>query len=265
MMTKDAPIALFDSGVGGLTIAKEIIDEFPNEEIIYFGDTAHLPYGPRPQKEVRNFALEIINYFKKLDVKMVIIACNTATAASLEVARKRFSFPIIGPIETGVEAAINKTENNKVGVIATEGTIGSGAYQTALIERLAEVEISAKACSAFVPLVEEGQLYTRETKEVIREHLLPLKEEGVDTLLLGCTHFPYLSRSIKEVVGEDISLIYPGRSIALEVRSVLEEKNLTEGEIVCVFSEERFVEIAKITGEKEILARPESVLQPIRN
>ena len=219
-------IALFDSGVGGLTIAREMTSEFPAEDIVYFGDTAHLPYGPRQQSEVRGFVFDIINYFVEAGAKIVIIACNTATAAGLEEAQKQFSVPIIGPINPGVEEALARTKNKKIGVIATTGTIGSSSYQDALRAQGDDIEIFPKACPEFVPLVEAGELYSQRAQEVAKDYLLPLKEKGIDTLLLGCTHFPYLGGIIKEVMGPDVKLIYPGRGIALKARKILAQKGL---------------------------------------
>ncbi|MGM0369798.1 MAG: glutamate racemase [Bacillota bacterium] len=219
-------IALFDSGVGGLTIAREMTSEFPAEDIVYFGDTAHLPYGPREQSQVRDFVFDIINYFVEGGAKIVIIACNTATAAGLEEAQEKFPIPIIGPIEPGVEEALARTKNKKIGVIATEGTIGSSAYQDTLRAKSEDVEIFAQACSEFVPLVETGELYSERAKKVAEKYLNPLREEGIDTLLLGCTHFPYLGGVIKEVVGQDVKLIYPGRGIAMEARKILARMEL---------------------------------------
>ena len=219
-------IALFDSGVGGLTIAREMISEFPAEDIVYFGDTAHLPYGPREQSEVRGFVFEIINYFVESGAKIVIIACNTATAAGLEAAQEKFSIPIIGPINPGIEEALARTENKKIGVIATTGTIGSSAYQDALYEQDEDIEVFAQACPEFVPLVEQGELYSEEAKEIAEEYLIPLKEKGIDTLLLGCTHFPYLGGIIKEIMGQEVKLIYPGRGIALKARKILAKQEL---------------------------------------
>ncbi|PRX17803.1 glutamate racemase [Orenia metallireducens] len=225
-MAKKDPIALFDSGVGGLTIAKEVIAEFPKEQIIYFGDTAHLPYGIRPQNQVRDFVLEIIDYFTKINAKMVIIACNTATAAGLKEAQKQFALPIIGPIEPGVEEAVLATANKKIGVIATEGTIESGAYQKGLKKASSKVEVFSQPCPEFIPLVERGELYSSKAKGITKAYLRPLKKEGIDTLLLGCTHFPYLEGIIREVMGKEVKLIYPGRGIALRVREILKQQDL---------------------------------------
>ncbi len=222
-MKKNGPIALFDSGVGGLTIAKEIIAEFPEEDVIYFGDTAHLPYGIREQTEVKDFVVEIIDYFVNLGAKIVIIACNTATAAGLEIAREKFNIPIIGPIEAGVKEAIIATKNNRVGVIATEGTIASRAYQNKIDQLSTKIEVFSEACPSFIPLVESGELYSLKVLKIAESYLNPLKEKNIDTLLLGCTHFPYLTKVIREVIGDDVNLIYPGRGIALQVRNILEE------------------------------------------
>ncbi|GAB6100193.1 glutamate racemase [Halanaerocella petrolearia] len=225
-MKRDNPIVLFDSGVGGLTIAKEVIEEFPQEDIIYFGDTAHLPYGEREQEEVEEFVLKIIDHFVELGAKMVIIACNTATAAGLELARDNFSIPIIGPIDAGVEKAISGTKNKRIGIIATEGTVGSGAYQETIKQADSEVELFVQACPDFVPLVEAGELYSQRARKIAQDYLAPLQEQEVDTLLLGCTHFPYLGGIIKEVMGQEVKLIYPGQSIALKARQILADEHL---------------------------------------
>ncbi|SDC15445.1 MULTISPECIES: glutamate racemase [unclassified Candidatus Frackibacter] len=221
-MKSSNPIALFDSGVGGLTVTKEVMNEFPDEDVIHFGDTLHLPYGPRPQKEVRGFAFEIIDYLIEiLNVKLIIIACNTATAAALKIAQDEFEVPIIGPVKPGAKAAIKKTKNQKIGVIATKGTISSKAYHKEIKLLSKEVEIFAKACPEFVTLVERGKVTGLEVEEVVEGYLASLREVGVDTLLLGCTHFPYLSQVIQKVIGPDVNLIYPGREIAIQAREIL--------------------------------------------
>ncbi|MGM0472198.1 MAG: glutamate racemase [Bacillota bacterium] len=231
-MNSQSPIALFDSGVGGLTITKSVMKEFPNEDIIYFGDTAHLPYGPRPQDEVRSFVFQIINYLiNRFNVKLIIIACNTATAAGLQAAQDKFALPLIGPVKPGVEAAIHCTTNQKIGVIATKGTINSQAYQNEILNLTDKVEVFTKACPEFVTLVEQGQIIGTEVERIISDQLRSLKEVGIDTLILGCTHFPYLSRVIQNVMGQDVNLIYPGREIAIQARSVLSHNQLLNQQV----------------------------------
>ncbi|SKA06002.1 glutamate racemase [Selenihalanaerobacter shriftii] len=226
-MKSSNPIALFDSGVGGLTVTKEVMEEFPHENVIHFGDTLHLPYGPRAQEQVRSFAFKIIDYLiDVINVKLVIIACNTATAAALKLAKEKFEIPIIGPVKPGAKAAVKETNNQKLGVIATKGTIGSRAYHREIRELSTKVEIFAKACPEFVTLVEKGKVIGSEVEEVVQEYLAPLRAEGVDTLLLGCTHFPYLNKIIQKVMGPEVSLIYPGKEIAIQAREILSKHGL---------------------------------------
>ncbi|MCK8824784.1 glutamate racemase [Fuchsiella alkaliacetigena] len=226
-MKSSNPIALFDSGVGGLTITKEVMEEFPDEDIVYFGDTAHLPYGPRPQEEVRSFVFKIIDYLLRFfNVKLIVIACNTATAAGLKAAQERFEVPIIGPVKPGAEAAIEQTRNKRIGVIATEGTIGSGAYYQEIKSLSTEINVFSKACPGFIPLVEAGKISGAEVRRIAVDYLASFKEVGVDTLLLGCTHFPYVSHEIQKVMGPEVELIYPGRRIAVQARKILAKQEL---------------------------------------
>jgi glutamate racemase len=226
-MKSSNPIALFDSGVGGLTITKEVMKEFPHEDIVYFGDTAHLPYGPRPQEEVRSFAFTIIDYLLEVfNVKLIIIACNTATAAALDLVQDKFKVPIIGPVKPGAKAAIEQTQNKKIGVIATKGTINSRAYHKEIAMLSEQVEVFSKPCPEFVTLVERGKIVGKKVEKIVEGYLHSLKEVGVDTLLLGCTHFPYLSQVIQKVMGDNVNLIYPGREIAVEARKRLFSRDL---------------------------------------
>ena len=220
----DAPIGVFDSGVGGLTVARAIMDVLPNEAIHYVGDTAHGPYGPLPLAEVRSRALAIMDSLVADGVKILVIACNTASAAVLRDARERFSkergVPVVEVIVPAVRRAATTTRNQRVGVIGTVATITSGAYDDALAAA-AGVTVTSQACPRFVDLVEEGITSGPEILDVAREYLAPLRDAGVDTVILGCTHYPMLEGVIGYVMGEGVTLIDSARETALDVYRVL--------------------------------------------
>jgi glutamate racemase len=218
------PIGVFDSGVGGLTVLAEIRDRLPYEHTIYFGDTARVPYGVRDLAEVRGFAFEIVRYLVSLDVKLVVIACNTATAAALEAVQAKFDVPIVGVIEPGARAAVLETLNRRVGVLATEGTVRSGAYQRAVHNLDAGVEVYEQAAPCFVPLIERGVVDGPELEKTARGYLDPLKERGVDAVILGCTHYPLISAPINRILGPKVRLISSAGQIALEVGRILSRR-----------------------------------------
>jgi glutamate racemase len=219
-------IGVLDSGVGGLTVVQEIQRQLPHESIVYFGDTARMPYGPRSYEEVRRFALEIIEFLQTQEVKMVVVACNSATAAGLPYYQEKCDIPVLGVIEPGVRAAIAYTRSSRVGVIGTTGTINSSAYGKALLREKAGLHVAGKACPLFVLLVENNLVDTREAKLVAKEYLDPLKDEGIDTLILGCTHYPLMSDLIQQVVGPGIKLISSAEETAAEVKSILTDLDL---------------------------------------
>jgi len=223
----DRPIGMFDSGFGGLTVARAVIDLLPDEHLVYIGDTGRYPYGPRPQNEVREFALEIgATLVDRFDVKAVVVACNTAAAAGLDELTAEVPVPVVGVIEPGVRALIAATRNGRVGVIGTVGTIGSGAYQRAVSATEAKVELTCAACPGFVEFVERGET-TGDQVTVLAERLLaPVCDAGVDALLLGCTHYPYLARTISDVMGRDVILVSSADETAFEVRDVLDATGL---------------------------------------
>lgn len=212
----DAPIGIFDSGVGGLTVARSIRDQLPRESITYIGDTARSPYGPRPLAEVREFALEVLDTLVDQGVKMLVIACNTASAAMLRDARERYSIPVVEVIQPAVRTAVTVTRNNRVGVIGTEGTIRSRAYNDAFAAA-PHLELFSQACPRFVEFVERGDTTGRELVAVAQEYLAPLKEQGVDTLVLGCTHYPFLRGAISYVMGEGVTLVSSDTETANDV------------------------------------------------
>jgi glutamate racemase len=214
------PIGVFDSGVGGLTVLAEIRDRMPYEHIVYFGDTARVPYGVRDLTEVRWFAFEIIRYL----IDLVVIACNTATAAALMAAQRSFEVPIVGVIEPGARAAVEETRNRRIGVLATEGTVTSGAYRRAVHNLDAGVEVYEQAAPRFVPLIERGIVDGPELEKVARGYLDPLKEEGVDAVILGCTHYPLISAPINRILGPEVRLISSAGQTALEVGRILSRR-----------------------------------------
>jgi glutamate racemase len=224
-MSSKAPIGVFDSGVGGLTVVKEIMNQIPGETIIYFGDTARVPYGAKSKETVITYTRQIIRFLMKMGVKIIVVACNTATAFALETVNKEFDIPIIGVVKPGAKVAAKATKNGRIGVIATEGTIRSRIYNEYLSKTDPQVEVYGKACPLFVPLVEEGLIDDPVTKEMARRYIGELLEKGIDTLVLGCTHYPLLRNTIRQVVGDEVVLVNP----AFETAKSLKEVLLTSG------------------------------------
>lgn len=218
---------MFDSGFGGLTVARALIDLLPGEDLVYFGDTARYPYGPRPLAEVRDFATEMTRMLvERHGVKLVVVACNTASAAALETLQLEHDVPVVGVIDPGTRSLVAATRNGRVGVIATVGTIASGAYQRAVRATRAPVTLACAACPGFVEFVERGET-TGDQVYVLAERLLaPIVEAGVDTLLLGCTHYPFLARTIGDVMGRDVVLVSSADETAFEVHAILTETGL---------------------------------------
>lgn len=223
----ERPIGVIDSGVGGLTVAYELMRQLPKERLLYFGDTLRCPYGSRSKEEVKQFTLEIVSFLIKQNVKMIVIACNTATAFALDALKKKFTIPIIGVIQPGARAAIKHTKNNQIGVLGTEGTISSNEYPKALQQINQHLHVISLACPSFVPLVEQGIVSGPQAKRVVKETLLPLKKKtNIDTLVLGCTHYPLLEQIIQQIMGENIKIISSGEETARETSTILEVENL---------------------------------------
>lgn len=220
-------IGLLDSGVGGLTVAREIFRLLPEEDIIYYGDTLHLPYGPKDLNLVRKYVEEIINYLiLEKDVKAVVIACNTATSAALDYVKSKFKIPIFGMIDSAAKKAVQMSNKQRIAVIGTEGTVNSQAYQNAIRKMDKKSRVFSKACPKFVELVEEGKFSGREVRKTADNYLSSLIKADVDSLILGCTHFPYLTPVIAEVMGDDVQLVNPAYEMALEVKNKLKEDDL---------------------------------------
>lgn len=215
------PVGVFDSGVGGLTVAREIMRQLPQENIVYFGDTARVPYGSKSQSNIIRFSRQIIHFLETKRVKAIVIACNTASALALETVRKEVDIPIIGVIEPGARAAVRETRNGKIGVVGTEATINSETY-TKVIQRLnPEAEVLGKPCPLFVPLVEEGFAKHKITDEVIDIYLSEMKKTDIDTMILGCTHYPLLRSKIMAYLGERVHIVNPAYETAIDLKSIL--------------------------------------------
>ena len=223
-MSDPRPIGVFDSGVGGLTVLGEIRDRLPYENTVYFGDTARVPYGVRDPAEVREFAFEIITYLTDLDVKLVVVACNTASAVALEAAQAEFDVPVVGVIAPGARAAAVDTINRRVGVLATRVTVESGAYRRAVRNLDAGIEVHEQACPEFVPLIEKGVVDGPELEKVARGYLDPLMSRRVDAVILGCTHYPLISATINRILGPEVRLISSAGQTALEVGRILSRR-----------------------------------------
>ena len=225
----DAQIGVFDSGVGGLTVARAIIDQLPHESILYVGDTAHSPYGPKPIAEVREYALAVLDDLVEQGVKLLVIACNTASSAMLRDARERYTeargIPVVEVIHPAVRAAVRQTRNKRIGVIGTVGTINSRAYDDAFIAA-SDLEIFSQACPRFVEFVESGITSGPELFAVAEQYLAPLKAADIDTLVLGCTHYPLLGGAIQYVMGEDVTLVSSAEETAYDVYRTLVKHGL---------------------------------------
>jgi len=218
---KTSPIGIFDSGIGGLTVAKRIIAMLPNENIVYFGDTARVPYGSKSNETVVEYSYQDAQFLINKNVKLIIVACNTASSIAIDKLKEKFDIPIIGMIEPGTHLALESTKNGKIGVIGTEATISNRAYSNELHSINKDLSIIEKPCPLFVPIAEEGWLDHEATKLIAREYLQDLIDFGVDTVILGCTHYPLLSGVIQKIMGDDVKLIDSGMAASLEVEDYL--------------------------------------------
>jgi glutamate racemase len=225
-MNPALPIGIFDSGIGGLTVARQIHRVLPNEDLIYLGDTARVPYGTKSPSTVVRFACEDSQFLLQQNVKAVVVACNTCSAWALPILEKKFQVPIFGVITPGVLAALEKTKTQRIGIIGTNATIRSKAYSSGIIARCDTAKVFARACPLLVPLVEEGWMNHPVTQAVLREYLTPMLKQKVDTLILGCTHYPLLKSAIRKIVGRRVALVDSAESCARYVRESLERKRL---------------------------------------
>lgn len=230
MINKNAPVGVFDSGVGGLTVAREIMRQIPNERIVYFGDTARVPYGSKSKETITRFSRQIVRFLQTQEVKAIVVACNTASAYALEELEAEVDIPIIGVVKPGAKVAAETTSNGKIGVIATEGTIGSQIYSRYIKEINPRVEVIGKACPLFVPLVEEGLWQDPVTDEIAKRYLTELVDIGIDTLILGCTHYPLIRSTVGRIMGDEVSLVNPAYETARELKELLEARGLLNEE-----------------------------------
>jgi glutamate racemase len=264
-MSDVRPIGVFDSGVGGLTVLRELRRQLPGEPLVYLADLAHFPYGPRYQDEVRGFAHRIIEHLRELDVKMVVIACNTATAAALQTARERFDVPILGVIAPGAQAAVQHTRNGRVAVISTEGTFASQQYLHAIKEANPGVGVLAKAAPDLVDIVEQGDADTPRAEAALRAHLSEVFDWGADTLVLGCTHYPLLRPALARVVGRKLRVVDSAETTAARVKRIVKVNRLESGlddggppRLLTTAEPERFARVAALLFG-EALPPPEVV------
>jgi len=225
-MNNSNPIGIFDSGIGGLTVVKSIDSTLASENIIYFGDTARVPYGSKSNSTVIEYSIQDAKFLFSKSVKLIVVACNTASSVALEKLRSEFDIPVIGMIEPGAKAAVNITKNKRIGVIGTDSTISNKAYSNTLLKLDDSIDIFEKACPLFVPLAEEGWISHKATKLIAEEYLSELKQKDIDTLILGCTHYPILRDIIQEVVGESVTLIDSGSAASVEVEAYLSGRGI---------------------------------------
>jgi glutamate racemase len=226
MANRDSAIGVFDSGIGGLTVLHKIIEALPRENTVYLGDTARAPYGTKSVETVLRYSFEDSEFLVEKGVKLLVVACNTSTAIALGSVRERLAIPVIGVIEPGVRRAIKTSKSKKVGVIGTDATIQSGAYTRALKALDAAVEVYSRACPLFVPLVEEGWTDNAVVELTVKNYLGSLKQSGIDTLILGCTHYPLLKKAIRKFMGKGVSLVDSAEEVALEVAALLKRYSL---------------------------------------
>ena len=223
---KAAPVGVFDSGVGGLTVTREIMRQLPDENMVYFGDTARVPYGSKSKDNIIRYSRQIIRFLQTKNVKAIVIACNTASALALDVVKEETDIPIMGVIVPGAAAAVRATRNKKIGVIGTEATIRSQMYSKVMKEMLPGVEVIGKPCPLFVPIVEEGFAKHKIAEEVIDYYLASMKETDIDTMILGCTHYPLLRSRIMKYLGDGIQLVNPAYETAMELKKLLRKMDL---------------------------------------
>ena len=225
-MDRNAPIGVFDSGIGGLTVAREIMRQMPQERIVYFGDTARVPYGSKSKDTVIRYSSQIVHFLREQNVKAIVIACNTASACALETVKLELDIPIIGVIYAGARTAAEATHNGKIGVIGTEATIRSGIYTREMQKLRPDIEVIGKPCPLFVPLVEEGLFHDSVTDEIASRYLSSLKEKYIDTLVMGCTHYPLIRNTIGRIMGDRVTLVNPAYETALELKNLLQKTNM---------------------------------------
>jgi glutamate racemase len=248
------PLGVFDSGIGGLTVARELLRQLPGERLVYLGDTARTPYGNKTPQTLIRFALEIGLFLKHKGVKMLVVACNSSSAYCLPALRESLGIPVVGVIEAGARAAVGRRKGQRVGVIGTRATVRSGAYQKAIHNLEPSAKVIAEACPLFVPIVEEGWAGHALARQAAAEYLLPLKRRGVESLVLGCTHYPLLKPVIAKVLGKDIALVDSARETAREVKELLHTTGLASGRKTVPFDEHQFF-VTDLPDQFSVLGR----------
>ncbi len=223
---RDAPIGVFDSGIGGLTVAREIMRQIPQERIVYFGDTARLPYGSKSRNTIIRYSRQIVRFLRTREVKAIVVACNTASAYALETLQQEFDIPIIGVVKPGARVAARESAGGNIGVIGTAGTVGSHIYREYIQGLRPDAKVFEKACPLFVPLVEEGWRKDPVTETIAERYLEEMKEREVDTLILGCTHYPLLRSTVRKIMGEEVVLVNPAYETAIELRELLKREHM---------------------------------------
>jgi len=258
-MSESRPIGVFDSGIGGLTVVKALRDLLPNENIFYLGDTARVPYGNKSAETVERYSLELASMLTREDAKVIVVACNTVSSVSIPKLRANVSVPVIGVIEPGAQAAIATTRNRHIGVIGTRATIRSGAYENALRALNVHVRVTSQACPLLVPLIEEGMLDDKLTDQTIGRYLDPMIAAGIDTLVLGCTHYPLLAKAISRALGENVKLVDSAQNCAVAVRNLLDRQSLAappsnRGQLQVALTDaaDNFLSVAKEALQLEI-------------
>jgi len=255
------PIGIFDSGSGGLTALGKVSSILPKENIIYFGDTARVPYGNKSKATITRFSKEITKFLMGFKVKLIIVACNTASSLSLDMLKRLLPVPVIGVIRPGVEEALKITKNNRIGIIGTDATVSSGSHKNEIKAIRKNIKVFQKACPLFVPLAETGWLNDKITLEVAKRYLNPILNKKIDTLILGCTHYPLLKKTIKKVVGKKVKLVDSSEAVAIYTKNLLKKKNLLgnnkKRKIKFYASDEAegFTKLAKIFLKKGIKAK----------
>ena len=223
---RDAPIGVFDSGIGGLTVAREIMRQIPQERIVYFGDTARLPYGSKSRNTIIRYSRQIVRFLRTREVKAIVVACNTASAYALETLQQEFDIPIIGVVKPGARVAARESAGGNIGVIGTAGTVGGHIYREYIQGLRPDAKVFEKACPLFVPLVEEGWRKDPVTETIAERYLEEMKEREVDTLILGCTHYPLLRSTVRKIMGEEVVLVNPAYETAIELRELLKREHM---------------------------------------
>ncbi len=255
MNLEKRPIGIFDSGVGGLTVFKEIRKKYPFEDIVYFGDTARVPYGPKSMNTVIQYSIQNARFLMQLGAKIIVIACNTSSAVALQKLKNILTVPVVGVIEPGAISAIKSSENGRIGIIGTEGTVRSKAYSKAIFRLNKKTKVYSKACPLFVPLAEEGWELHPVTKITVEEYLSPILQKKIDTLVLGCTHYPILKQPIQEVVGKNIKLVDSAEAVSEQLGNILpfpETSRAGEDHFYVSDNEEKFAVIASRILNKKI-------------